>query len=77
MGRYYKLTKKLTEEDVMSILIEIRGLENVEKAEYDPEGNGVIIFTKDGNYSDVMDRAVNIFSRAASGTELSFQHFVG
>ena len=35
----------------------------------------LFVVTKDGQFSDVMSRAVNICSRVANGVELSFARF--
>jgi hypothetical protein len=35
----------------------------------------LFVVTKDGQFSDVMSRAVNICSRVANGAELSFARF--
>ena len=75
MGRLYRLTKPLMEDDAKRILDELFDLENVEFAEFTDDFGAVVIFTKDGEYTQVMDRAVNIFSRDAS-CELSFEQFV-
>ena len=82
MGRYYRLSKPLLEDEAEVILQEMRALENVQRIEMNEELDGVIIFTVDGEYAAVMDRAVNIFSRESvrsekdSGVTLSFDHFV-
>ncbi len=75
MGRYYKLTKQLTEDAAGKILEEMSALENVERAQFTDDYNAVVVFTKDDEFTEVMDQAVNIFAREAS-CELSFDHFV-
>ena len=76
MGRYYKLSRVISAETASQILEELQALDDVEKAYFEEGFTGVIIFTEDGEYTKVMDQAVNIFSREGSGTELQFDHFV-
>ena len=82
MGRYYRLSKPLLEDEAEIILQEMRELENVAKIELSENLDGVIIYTVDGEYGDVMDRAVNVFSRESvrgekdTGVTLCFDHFV-
>lgn len=76
MGRYYKLSKPVSEEEAAQIMSEICELENVMKAELNEDRTGITVFTKDGEYTDVMNRAVNIFSREGNKTALSFERFV-
>ena len=76
MGRYYSISKKLLEESAQRILGELRALEDVEYADFDENYAGITIITKSGEYTGVMDRAVNIFAREGGGAELSFQRFI-
>ena len=82
-GRFYRLIFKsdvkaeAKQEMKEQIIEEIRSLPNVKSADFtdDPE-EGLVIFTEDGEYSEVMNSIVNIMSREAAGTELSFRRFV-
>ena len=76
MGRYYSISKKLSEESAQRILGELRALEDVEYADFDEDFTGITIITKSGEYTGVMDRAVNIFAREGGGAELSFRRFI-
>ena len=76
MGRYYSISKKLSEESAQRILGELRALEDVEYADFDEKYAGITIITKSGEYTGVMDRAVNIFAREGGGAELSFRRFI-
>ncbi|HJA64863.1 MAG TPA: hypothetical protein H9955_00960 [Candidatus Mediterraneibacter cottocaccae] len=75
MGRYYRLSKKITEEMAEKILQEVRGIEDVEKAEFLEENTKILVTTEKEKYPDVMTRIVNIFSRIGKGCELSFAGF--
>lgn len=76
MGRAYHLSKKITPEQAEKIVNEMRELENVEAVEITEDGSYLKVATEDGQFSEVMGKAVNICSRIARGTELSFANFV-
>ena len=69
MGRYYRLSKKLT------VQREMREIADVEDVSIKADERMLFVVTKDGQFSDVMSRAVNICSRVANGAELSFARF--
>lgn len=75
MGRYYHLSKKLTEAQVAEVEREMREIEDVESVEIDVDHTHMKVITKDDEFSGVMGRAVNICSRVADGAELSFCGF--
>lgn len=75
MGRYYRLTKKITEKMAEDILKEILGMEDVEKAEFAEENTKILVVTAKEKYPDVMTRIVNIFSRVGKGCEILFDGF--
>ena len=75
MGRYYRMSKKVTEDQVKEILRETLELEDVEEAEYEAETQLLKIVTKDNQFAGVMTRVVNICSRIGKGAELSFAKF--
>lgn len=75
MGRYYKLSKKITEDMAAEILKETLAIEEVEKAEFQEENSKIMVLTEKDNYPDVMTRIVNICSRIGKGCELSFAGF--
>ena len=58
MGRYYRLTKKITEKMAEDILKEILGMEDVEKAEFAEENTKILVVTAKEKYPDVMTRIV-------------------
>lgn len=75
MGRYYRMSKKVTEDQVKEILRETLELEDVEEAEYEAETQLLKIVTKDNQFAGVMTRVVNICSRIGKGAELHLQNF--
>lgn len=75
MGRYYRMSKKVTEDQVKEILRETLELEDVEEAEYEAETQLLKIVTKDNQFAGVMTRVVNICSIIGKGAELSFAKF--
>ena len=75
MGRYYHLSKKLTEAQVAEVEREMREIDDVESIEVNGDYMYMIEITKDDEFSGVMGRAVNICSRVAAGAELSFSGF--
>ena len=82
MGRFYSLRFKADVKDdakqemKAQIIEEIRAIPNVEKADFTEDPEGLAILTQDGEYTEVMNRIVNIVSREAAGAELSFTHFL-
>ena len=75
MGRYYHLSKKLTEAQAEEVEREMREIEDVESVEINQEHTYMKVITKDDEFSGVLGRAVNICSRVADGAELSFSGF--
>lgn len=75
MGRYYRLSKKITEEMASEILTETLGIEDVQKAEFLEENTKILVVTEKDKYPEVMTRIVNILSRIGKGCELSFAGF--
>ena len=75
MGRYYRLSKSITEETAGEILREILEIEDVESAEFTEENTKILVKTEKDKYPEVMTSIVNIFSRVGSGCELSFAGF--
>lgn len=75
MGRYYHLSKKLTEAQVAEVEREMREIDDVESVEVNGDYMYMKVITKDDEFSGVMGRAVNICSRVADGAELSFSGF--
>ena len=76
MGRYYKLSKNISAEDAERILGEVCALEHVSRAYFNEDRTGFVVFADHDYYTQIMDRAVNIFAREGGGSELSFQRFV-
>ena len=56
MGRYYRMSKKVTEDQVKEILRETLELEDVEEAEYEAETQLLKIVTKDNQFAGVMQQ---------------------
>ena len=69
MGRFYRLSKKISEQEATEIVWEILELPDIQN-----DGK-VRVETKDNVFVDVMSTVVNIFSRVAGGCELSFVGF--
>ena len=77
MGRYYRLSKKITDDMATAILNEINELENVQTARITEDNKYRFVDTKDQQYPEVMTRALNICSRLGGKCELSFAGFEG
>ncbi|MDN0061844.1 hypothetical protein QVN96_10595 [Mediterraneibacter glycyrrhizinilyticus] len=75
MGRYYRLSKPITEEMAAEIVREAREVENVRKAEFLEDCSKILVVTEKENYPEVMTKLVNIFSRVGRGCEISFAGF--
>lgn len=75
MGRYYRLSKPITEEMAAEIVREAREVENVRKAEFLEDCSKILVMTEKENYPEVMTKLVNIFSRVGRGCEISFAGF--
>ena len=73
MGRFYQLSKKISEQEAAEIMREVLELPDIQKAEI-VDGK-VRVETKDNVFVDVMSTVVNIFGRVAGGCELSFVGF--
>ena len=73
MGRFYQLSKKISEQEASEIMREILELPDIQNAEI-VDGK-VRVETKDNVFIDVMSTVVNIFRRVAGGCELSFAGF--
>ena len=64
------------------MLREILEIDNVRTAYFSEDPEGIVIFTADGEYTEVMNRVVNIVSRTVSNVsskasaDLSFVRFV-
>ena len=76
MGRYYRLSKEITDAEAEEILRELREKDNLKNVELSEDRKRMKVETKDGEYAGVMGAAVNICSRIAHGCELSFDVFV-
>ena len=75
MGRYYRLSKPITEEMAAEIVREAREVEKVRKAEFLEDCSKILVVTEKENYPEVMTKLVNIFSRVGRGCEISFAGF--
>ena len=75
MGRYYRLSKSITEEMAAEIIREAREVENVREAEFLEDCSKILVVTEKENYPEVMTKLVNIFSRVGRGCEISFAGF--
>ena len=75
MGRYYRLSKSITEEMAAEIIREAREVENVREAEFLEDCSKILVMTEEENYPEVMTKLVNIFSRVGRGCEISFAGF--
>lgn len=75
MGRYYRLSKTLSEAEASEILREVREIEEVDEAEYSEGYSKILVLTEKEKYPEVMTRIINIVSRVGKGCELSFAGF--
>lgn len=75
MGRYYVLSKTISEQEKEDALNELKAMENVKKAELTEDAKFLLVETEDGEYGEVMSAAVNIFNRVAKGCEMKFSRF--
>lgn len=75
MGRYYHLSKKITEEESNKILSEMKDLDDVDQVEMTQDHAYLKVITKDNDFVVAMREAVNICSRISKGLELSFSKF--
>ena len=75
MGRYYRLTQKISDEMASEILRELREFQEVHTAEL-TEGNKYLLLRMDEDlYSFVATKALNICRRVGNGCEISFARF--
>ena len=75
MGRYYRLSRALSEAEASEILREVREIEEVDEAEYSEGYSKILVLTEKEKYPEVMTRIINIVSRVGKGCELSFAGF--
>lgn len=75
MGRFYQLSKKISEQEASEIMREVLELPNIQAAELVEDRSRVRVETKDNVFVEVMSTVVNIFRRVAGGCELSFVGF--
>ena len=65
----------LSEVVIRVVQLEMRVIADVDDVSIKSDERMLFVVTKDGQFSDVMSRAVNICSRVANGAELSFARF--
>ena len=75
MGRYYRLSRALSEAEASEIMREVREIEEVDEAEYSEGYSKILVLTEKEKYPEVMTRIINIVSRVGKGCELSFAGF--
>lgn len=75
IGRYYRLSKTITEEQAEQIIKELAAREDVKAAAFTDDRKMLRMESIDGEYKDIMYYAVNVLSREAGGCEISFDHF--
>jgi hypothetical protein len=75
MGRKYRLSKKIKEEQAQEILKEMTEFDDVDSVYFTPDEACLVVETSEENFPVVMGRAVNICSRTANGLEISFAGF--
>ncbi|MDD3219436.1 MAG: hypothetical protein PHC41_06280 [Lachnospiraceae bacterium] len=75
MGRYYRLSKKLNDEEAQEILKEMQDIQNVLNIEITPQRDYMEVETVNDDFADAMGKAVNICRRVAAGCEVSFSRF--
>ena len=74
MGRRYHLSKAVSKDQTNEILKELTERGDVKTASISDDGRYLHVDTIDGEFSVVMNSAVNIFTRIAN-CELSFEGF--
>ena len=74
MGRYYLLSKTVTENQSDEIIREMKEVPGVNMISVDQNGAELLVSTEDENFSFVMNNAVNICKRVAQ-VEMSFHKF--
>lgn len=75
MGRYYRLSKKITEEQAKEIEREMKELISAEVAEIFDGNTCLKVVAAEEKYPEVMGQAVNICKRKADDAELCFDGF--
>ncbi|MDO5574747.1 MAG: hypothetical protein Q4G60_12305 [bacterium] len=75
MGRYYRLSKKISDEETSEIVKEVRELEDVREAEITKDYAMLKIVTQDDQYAEVMAKTVNICKRLGNNLEVTFAQF--
>lgn len=75
MGRYYRLSKNISEEEAENIINEVHKVDNVKSAQITEDKLYLLIDADEMFYSSIMGKAVNICSREVEGLELSFARF--
>ena len=75
IGRYYRLSKTITEEQAEQIVKELAAREDVKAVAFTDDRKMLRMESIDGEYKDIMYYAVNVLSREAGGCEISFDHF--
>ncbi len=75
-GRYYRISKKMTEEQRNEVLQELTVLEHVEHADILLDSSRLTVSAQESYFPEIMGKAVNIFRRVAGGAELSFAGFL-
>lgn len=76
MKRCYRVSKKVSKEQLSEAAREIMELPFVKSAEFVEEGAFLHVEAEEDRYPEVMGKAVNICNRGAGGAELSFAGFV-
>ncbi|MGO5051040.1 hypothetical protein ACTQ6A_00775 [Lachnospiraceae bacterium LCP25S3_G4] len=76
MGRYYHLSKVITDAESKEIEKEMKALKGVEIVEITQDHAYLKVIARENQFSEVMGNAVNICSKVARGVELSFAKFV-
>ena len=68
MGRFYQLSKKISEQEASEIMREVLELPDIRDAEIIDDCSRVRVETKDNVFIDVMSTVVNIFRRVADAS---------
>lgn len=75
MGRYYHLSKKITDDQKYAIIREMEELDDVQTVEITDDNRFMKVVTKDNEFGFVMYQAVNICNRILNGLEIQFDRF--
>lgn len=72
MERYYRFSKKISDEQAEEVVKELEELASVKRASVEENNSYLRVSAEPGDFPAIMGMAVNICNRKAGGAELSF-----